>query len=88
MITWTVKDGKMDIHEVVISEIFSSQGIFTVDDVRRRIAKRIQPYMKDFTPKQNVENCRNLNEMLAYLMKSFLFSHRIRYVDECHFVFE
>lgn len=61
---------------------------FSKDDIRQDMAEFLQPYMKDFTPKQNVENCRNLNEMLAYLMKSFLFSQRIRHVDEHHFIFE
>ena len=87
MESWTVKNGRLDIHEIVVSEICRSEGVFTRDDVRERIAKRIQPYMRDFTPERNVEDCRNLNELLDYTIDSFLFGRRIRHVSETEFIF-
>ena len=74
--------GGIDVQEVVNSEICRSEGSFTVDDVRERIAERIQPYMDGMDSETRMKTTNRINSFLEYAINVYATSGNIKYVGK------
>ena len=83
MYTHTVKHGRIDVHEVVVSELLRSEGDFTKEDVLERIGRRIAPYQKDCNENEKWKTTLAIRDHLEYIMTVFSQGNLIEYVGDC-----
>lgn len=82
MDTHTLSHGRIDAQEVVNSEVLRSEGAFDENDVLKRIADRIQPYMGMFSPKEKIETMQKIRRFLGYVISTYSTHGILRYVGK------
>ena len=74
--------GSIDVQEVVVSEVLRSEGAFEENDVLKRIADRIQPYMDMFSPEEKIKTLQKIRSFLDYTIRILSAQNTLRYVSK------
>lgn len=82
MDTHTLSHGRIDVQEVVNSEVLRSEGAFDENDVLKRIADRIQPHMGMFSPEEKIETTQKIRRFLSYVIRTYSVHGILRYVGK------